>query len=322
MHNLVVSPEDNGKRVDNVATKNIVALRPELEISRTIMQRLIEEGHITLNKNPVKVSYKVKEGDTIEIDSNELEKEGLLEKESKTPRAEKVTLDIIYEDSDILVVNKPAGMVVHPACGNYSGTMVNALLNYEGFLTDFNKPRETNDQTHVLRPGIVHRLDKETSGVMLVAKTGVSLRRLSNQLKAREVSKVYIAVCRGIIGIDECIINAPIGHDERDRRRMAIDIESGKEAITYIKVIKRDIKENFTVVEARPKTGRTHQIRVHLMHIGHPVLGDKLYNNIPVNELSNHALHALSIKFIHPRTNKEMEFSASLPESLKKYITL
>ena len=320
MHEMRVKMEDAGKRVDNVTTKYAVALKPEMEISRSLIQRMIEKGEVLLNGATVKTGHKVKPDDRIEIDLERLENESTLEHDRKIPKAEKLPLDIIYEDDDILIVNKPAGMVVHPACGNYSGTLVNALLNYPGFLTKFNEPRpvqNTNEERRVMRPGIVHRLDKDTSGIMLVAKTGVALRKLSNQLKQRTIGKKYLAVVRGIIDLDEGIINAPISHDKKIRKRMAIDEEEGKESVTYYRVLKRNKSKFFTVLEVRPKTGRTHQIRIHFSHIGHPLLGDTLYNGPVVQGLSRQALHAKSISFIHPTKNTLMEFSADLPPDLK-----
>jgi 23S rRNA pseudouridine1911/1915/1917 synthase len=311
--NLEVKIEDNGKRVDNVVTKKMVAMKPSLEISRTLIQGMIEKGEILLNGNIVKVGHKVKTGDKIEIDLEKLEKESFIEYDKKIPKAEKVKLDIIYEDDDILVVNKPAGMVVHPACGNYSGTLVNALLNYPGFSKKFN-------EQEILRPGIVHRLDKDTSGVMLIAKTGKAHRKLSKQLKNRTVTKKYIAIVKGIVELDEGIIDAPISHDKKDRRKMAIDKEEGKQAVTYYHVIKRNKQKNFTVLEVRPKTGRTHQIRIHLLHIGHPILGDALYQGPKVESLPRQALHASSISFTHPTKNMPMEFCAQLPSVLKNFL--
>ncbi|MEE8317686.1 MAG: RluA family pseudouridine synthase [Candidatus Omnitrophota bacterium] len=330
MHELRVASEDNGKRMDNVTTKYMVRERPELEISRTLIQGMIEKGEVLLNKKFVKPGHKVKPDDRIEIDLEKLEKETFIEHDKRIPKAEKVSLDIIYEDDDILIVNKPAGMVTHPACGHYSGTLVNALLNYPGFLTKFNEPGATNacppksakggrrqDEQRIMRPGIVHRLDKDTSGIMIVAKKGRALRRIASQLKNKTITKKYIAIVRGIVGLDEGVINAPISHDRRNRRKMAIDEENGKEAITYYRVIKRDKEKNITILEARPKTGRTHQIRIHLSSIGHPILGDTLYNGPVVNGLSRHALHARSIAFIHPTKNTPMEFSADIPSDLK-----
>jgi len=319
MHELIIVAEDFGKRVDNVVTKNMVALRPELEVSRALVQRMIDKGEVLLNGKIVKPGHKVKSGDVAEIDLEILERGSLAEHDGKLPKAEKVPLDIIYEDDDLLAVNKPAGMVVHPACGNYSGTLVNALLNYPGFLTKFNEPRDTDDEKHVMRPGIVHRLDKDTSGVMLVAKTGVAHRKLSGQLKNRTVTKKYMAVVRGIIDLDEGFINAPIAHDKRDRRRMVVNEEEGKEALTYYRVIKRNKEKKYTVLEVRPKTGRTHQIRVHFAHIGHPVLGDTFYNGPIVEGLTRQALHARSISFTHPTKNTIMEFTADIPEDLKGF---
>ncbi|HAZ10192.1 MAG TPA: RNA pseudouridine synthase [Candidatus Omnitrophica bacterium] len=320
MYEFMVSIEDNGKRVDNVSLKHLVEMNPELEISRTVVQEMIQKGEILLKGKVVKVSHKVNAGDKIEIDLEKLEKESLAEHCNKIPKAEKLPLNIIYEDEDILVINKPAGMVVHPACGNYSGTLVNALLNYKGFLTEFNKPRETKDEKHTLRPGIVHRLDKDTSGIMLVAKTGVALRKLSNQLKNRTVTKIYIAVAKGIIDLEEGIIDLPINHDKKNRMRMVVDRDLGKEAVTHYKVISRNKEKNFTILEVTPKTGRTHQIRIHFSHIGHPILGDALYNGPRVPGLSRQALHAKSISFIHPAKNIQVEFSAEIPSDIQQFL--
>jgi len=320
MYEFIATAEDTGKRVDNVSLKHLVGVKPELELSRTIVQDMIDKGEILLNGKKVKVGHKVNTGDKIEIDLEKLEKESLVEHDKKIPRAEKLPLDIIYEDDDILVVNKPAGMVVHPACGNYSGTLVNALLNYKGFLTDFNEPRATNDERRIMRPGIVHRLDKDTSGVMLVAKKGPALRKLSSQLKNRTITKKYIAVVKGIVSLDEGIIDLPVNHDKKNRMKMVIDRYEGKEAVTHYKVISRNKEKNFTVLEVTPKTGRTHQIRIHFSHIGHPILGDVLYNGPVVQGLSGQALHAKSISFIHPSKNKEVEFSAEIPSSIKQFL--
>ena len=320
MYNYEAVLDDNGKRVDNVSLKHLVGVKPELEISRTIVQAMIERGEILLNGKPAKVGHKVNTGDKIEINLEKLETESLTEHDKKIPRAEKLPLDIIYEDEDLMVINKPAGMVVHPACGNYSGTLVNALLNYKGFLTEFNEPRETKDEKHVLRPGIVHRLDKDTSGVMLVAKTGVALRKLSNQLKNRTITKKYIVVAKGIVSLDEGIIDLPVNHDKKNRMKMMIDRYDGKEAVTHYKVISRNKEKNFTVLEVTPKTGRTHQIRVHFSHIGHPILGDTLYNGPAFQGLSRQALHAKSISFIHPSNYKEVEFSAQIPSDIKQFL--
>ena len=319
MHILEVVLEDNGKRVDNVSLKHLVGVKPELEISRTLVQDMIDKGDVLLNGKKVKVSHKVNTGDKIEIDLEKLEKESLAEHCKKIPRAEKLPLNIIYEDDDILVINKPAGMVVHPACGNYSGTLVNALLNYDGFLTEFNEPRDTKDEKHVLRPGIVHRLDKDTSGVMLVAKRGSALRKLSSQLKNRTITKKYIAVVKGIIELEEGIIDLPVNHDKKNRIKMVIDRYDGKDAVTQYKVLSRNKEKNFTVLEVTPRTGRTHQIRIHFTHIGHPILGDTLYNGPAVQGLSRQALHAKSISFIHPSKNIQVEFSAEIPSDIKQF---
>lgn len=333
MYILEVILGDSGKRVDNVALRHLVGLKPELEISRTIVQDMIDRGEILLNGKIAKVGHKVSVGDKIEINLAELEKESLAEHDKKIPKAEKLPLDVIYEDKDILVVSKPAGMVVHPACGNYSGTLVNALLNYKGFLTDFNKPSRSpngngvtapfaeQDERRIVRPGIVHRLDRDTSGVMLVAKTGIALRKLSSQLKYRTVTKKYIAIVKGIVDLNEGIIDLPVNHDKKNRMKMVVDRDHGKEAVTHYKVISRNKENNFTVLEVTPKTGRTHQIRIHFAHIGHPILGDTLYNGPAVQGLSRQALHAKSISFIHPSKNKVVEFSAQIPPDIKKFLS-
>ncbi|MDP6685899.1 MAG: RluA family pseudouridine synthase [Candidatus Omnitrophota bacterium] len=322
MFELIVKLEDNGKRVDNVVMRNMVAMRPELEVSRTLVQGMIGKGEILLNNKVVKPGHKVKTDDKIEIDLKKLEEDSFFDHDKKIPKAEKVTLDIIYEDDDIIIVNKPSNMVVHPACGNYSGTLVNALLNYPGFLTKFNEPRKkaTNEDQRVLRPGIVHRLDKDTSGVIVVAKNGPALRKLSRQFKERTVTKKYIAIVRGIVNLDAGIIDEGISTDKRNRKRMTIDEDTGKKAVTFYHVIKRNKEKNFTVLEVMPKTGRTHQIRVHLSHIGHPVLGDVLYNGPVVKDLSRYALHAKSLQFIHPTSKKSVEFSAPAPKDLTPFM--
>lgn len=319
MYELIVTAEDDGKRIDNVTMRHMANEREGLEISRSIIQKLIEGGGVLLNNNAVKPGHKVKALDRITVDIEKLEKESLLGHDRKIPKPEKLPLNIIYEDDDILVVNKPSGMVVHPACGNYSGTLVNALLSYPGFLTKFNEPRVTNDESRIMRPGIIHRLDKDTSGIILVAKNGSSHRKLSKQLKNRTITKKYIALVKGIVELDEGIINEPIAHDKKNRMKMAIDKLEGKEAITYYRVVKRNREKNFSVLEVRPKTGRTHQIRIHLSHIGHPILGDTLYNGPIVEGLSRQALHAKSISFIHPTRNAPMEFSAELPPDISRF---
>jgi 23S rRNA pseudouridine1911/1915/1917 synthase len=320
MYELMVSLEDNGKRMDNVVARHFAGTRPDLEVSRTLIQRMIDKGEILLNGKIVKPGHKVKIDGKISIDLEKLEKENFTEHDGRIPKAEKLPLNIIYEDDDILVVNKPAGMVVHPAHGHYTGTLVNALLNYEGFLTDFNKPKDTKDERRILRPGIVHRLDKDTSGIILIAKNGIALRRLSKQLRDRSVTKKYTAVVKGIIELDEGVIKVPLAKDKKNRVMMKVDEEGGKEAVTYYHVLKRDRKNNFTVLEVSPKTGRTHQIRIHCSHIGHPVLGDVLYNGPAIEGLSRQALHATSISFTHPTKNKPVSFSADLPPDILRFI--
>src|SRR3989338_1843946 len=202
MYELTVNPEDDGKRIDNVATKNMVMLMPQSEISRAIIQKMIEEGGVLLNNSVVKPGHKVKALDRITIDMERLEKEGLLGRDRKMPKAEKIALNIIYEDDDILVVNKPAGMVVHPACGNFSGTLVNALLHHAKSLSGVGG---------TVRPGIVHRLDKDTSGLLVIAKNDLAHRALAHQFKHHDVTRCYWTVVKGIVQHDEMRSDNPLG---------------------------------------------------------------------------------------------------------------
>ncbi|WP_028992372.1 RluA family pseudouridine synthase [Thermoanaerobacter thermocopriae] len=288
--------EDEGKRID-------VFLAAELDYTRSYIKKLIVDELVFVNGKTVKPSYKVKENDEVVVNIPEAEKIDVL--------PENIPLDILYEDDDIIVINKPQGMVVHPAPGNYSGTLVNALLYHCKNLSGING---------ILRPGIVHRLDKDTSGLMVVAKNDKAHISLSNQIKERSVFKKYVAIVEGVIKDEEGKIEAPIGRHPVDRKKMAV-IEDGRYALTLYKVLER-FKEN-TLIEAVIKTGRTHQIRVHMAFIGHPVVGDPVYGFKKQKfKLKGQALHSRVLGFIHPTKGVYMEFEAPLPEYFKKLIEI
>ncbi|MDI6605043.1 MAG: RluA family pseudouridine synthase [Thermoanaerobacteraceae bacterium] len=285
---------DIGKRID-------VFLASEMDYTRSYIKKLILEGLVLVNDDTVKPNYKLKENDKITVNIPEAEKIDI--------EPENIPLDILYEDEDIIVINKPQGMVVHPAPGNYSGTLVNALLYHCKNLSGING---------VLRPGIVHRLDKDTSGVMVVAKNDKAHLSLVNQIKDRKVLKKYVAVVEGVIKEDEGYVEAPIGRHHADRKKMAV-VEDGRYALTLYKVLKRF--KNNTYVEAVIKTGRTHQIRVHMAYIGHPIVGDAVYGYKKQKfNLKGQALHARLLGIIHPAKNEYMEFEAPLPEYFVKLI--
>lgn len=290
MRNFLVEMEEAGKRIDAfLASKNE-------DISRMAIQRMIENGNIKVNGNKTKASYKVCEGDNVVLEE-EVPKETLL-------KAQDIPIEIIYEDNDIIVVNKPKGMVVHPANGNPDGTLVNSLM---AICKD-----SLSGIGGEIRPGIVHRLDKDTSGILVVAKNDKAHINLSEQIKNHEVRKTYIALVRGIVKENEATINMPIGRSPTDRKKMAV-VKNGKEAITHFKVLER--YDNYTLLQINIETGRTHQIRVHLAKIGYPIIGDEVYSS-GKNEwnIKGQCLHAKSLDFRHPVTNKEMHLEAELPE--------
>ena len=265
-------------------------------------KRLIEDGNVQVNSKNSKVSYKVQNGDIIEIHIPEAKQLDL--------KAQEIPIEVVYEDSDIIVVNKPKGLVVHPANGNWDGTLVNAIM---AICKD-----SLSGIGGEVRPGIVHRLDKDTSGLLIIAKNDKAHINMSNEIKNRKVKKVYIALVRGIVAENEATINMPIGRSNKDRKKMAV-VKNGKEAITHFKVIKRFDK--YTLLEVKIDTGRTHQIRVHLSEIGHPVVGDEIYSN-GKNEFGVHGqlLHAKSLDFKHPITGKDMHLEAELPEEFKNVL--
>ena len=288
--------EDNNERLDKVLSKI------DNTLSRTMIQKLIEEEKILVNGKLEKASYKVNIGDLITI-------EEVPPKEIEL-KAEDIPIEILYEDKDIIVVNKPKGLVVHPANGNPDGTLVNAIMNIcKDSLSGIGGE---------IRPGIVHRLDKDTSGVLIVAKNDIAHINLSNQIKNREVKKIYIALVRGVIKENEATINIPIARSTKDRKKMAVS-KNGKEAVTHFTVLERF--EKYTLLKVKIDTGRTHQIRVHLSEIGYPVVGDYVYSNgkNPFNVVGQ-MLHAKSIEFKHPTTGKIMKIEAPLPEYFEKII--
>lgn len=277
---------------DKVGLRLDSYLSEELDLSRSKVQKLIKEGLVLVNGKKINSSYSVKLNDQIEV-NDDLNYEINVEPEN-------IKLDIVYEDDDLLVINKPSGMVVHPAPGHYTGTLVNALLYY------LNKESTTN-----LRPGIVHRLDKDTSGLMLVAKNDEILDKLSEMISKKEVERKYLAIVDGLIKHDTGEIDAPIGRDINDRQKMAVTDQNAKEAITHFKVLERF--KNNTLIECILETGRTHQIRVHLAYIGYPVTNDPAYNKKKSTEFGQ-MLHSYSIKFKHPRTGKELAFTVEAPK--------
>ena len=298
MKKFIVSIEDEGKRIDAyLSNKNE-------ELSRVAIQRLIDEDKILVNNKKIKSSYKVQYGDMITLEEEVLKEVSI--------KAQEIPIEIIYEDKDIIVVNKPKGMVVHPANGNPDGTLVNAIM---AICKD-----SLSGIGGELRPGIVHRLDKDTSGILVVAKNDKAHINISDQIKNHEVEKTYIALVRGIVKENEASIDMPIGRSDKDRKKMAVK-KNGKNAVTHFKVLERFPKHNCTLLEVKIETGRTHQIRVHLSYIGYPVIGDEVYSS-GKNEwnVKGQCLHSKSLRFKHPITNKEMFLEAKLPDYLQKII--
>ena len=297
MNRVVVSEADSNQRLDKFLSTHFSSF------SRTHIAKLIEEGSCLVNNKPAKASLKLKGGDEITIEIPEA-KELEIAKED-------IPLDVVYEDQDILIINKPQGLVVHPANGQYEHTLVNAILAHCNDLSGING---------VLRPGIVHRIDKDTSGLICVAKNDHAHIALAEQLKDHTMARTYTALVKGVIPENSGEINLPIGRDPHNRQKMAVTRTNSKEAVTYFKVLKR-FKEH-TLIECKLKTGRTHQIRVHLSYIGFPVEGDPLYAGRKFDSLykNGQLLVATSLKLIHPSSNKEMEFHIELPDYFKEVL--
>ncbi|MCC3357542.1 RluA family pseudouridine synthase [Bacillus sp. REN16] len=290
MNQFELKPEEDQQndRIDKVVSAF------NSEWSRTQVQSWIKDGNITVNGNKTKPNYKVNLGDNIRID--------IPEPEPLDAVPEEMNLDIYYEDADVLVVNKPKGMVVHPAPGHVSGTLVNGLMAHCKDLSGING---------ILRPGIVHRIDKDTSGLLMVAKNDVAHESLVNQLVDKTVTRKYKAIVHGVIPHDQGTIDAPIGRDKKDRQSMTVTDENSKGAVTHFNVIERF--KDFTFIECQLETGRTHQIRVHMKYIGYPLAGDPKYGPKKTLDLGGQALHAGLLGFDHPRTNEYLEFEAPLP---------
>ncbi|QPA31981.1 RluA family pseudouridine synthase [Thermaerobacillus caldiproteolyticus] len=292
-----IEEEYDNERIDKV----ISALNEEW--SRSKVQQWIKDGLVTVNDKSVKANYKCSTGDVVVV--------RLPEPEPLHVEPEEIELDIYYEDSDVLVVNKPRGMVVHPAPGHMRGTLVNALLAHCKDLSGING---------VLRPGIVHRIDKDTSGLLMVAKNDVAHTALVNQLVNKTVTRKYRAIVHGVIPHDYGTIDAPIGRDKHDRQKMAVTDENGKEAVTHFRVLERF--EQYTFIECQLETGRTHQIRVHMKYIGYPLAGDPKYGPKKTLPIDGQALHAGVLGFTHPRTGEYLEFEAPLPNEFERLLEL
>ena len=295
---FIVEDVDAGKRLDSfLAEKNTA------KYTRSFIGKMIEENLVLYNGKPSKASTKIKTGDRIEL----FEKEP----EPLAVKGEEIPLEIVYEDDDLMVINKPRGMVVHPAPGHTSGTLVNAVLSHAG--------ESLSSINGVLRPGIVHRIDKDTSGLILVCKNDFSHKALAKQLEEHSITRRYHAICSGRLKEEQGTVSAPIGRDEKNRKQQAINYKHGKEAITHYRLLEN--LQNASLLECRLETGRTHQIRVHMKSIGHPLLGDPLYGpKKNLYAIKGQALHAMVLGFVHPRSGEYMEFSSDYPEDFQKLL--
>lgn len=296
LETVTAEAEDAGTRAD-------VFLAAKLGVSRSNMQKLLEDGRVKRGEKIIKANYKVRAGEMFVVD--------IPEPEPIEAVPENIPLDIIYEDDDVVVLNKARGMVVHPAPGNYTGTLVNALLYHCSNLSGINS---------AIRPGIVHRLDKDTSGIMIVAKNDAAHISLSQQIQSKTAVRTYLAVVRGNIKTDSGTIETQIARDKTDRKKMAVVKEGGRDAITDYEVLERFGK--YTLVRCKLRTGRTHQIRVHTEYLGYPLVGDPKYSPMKTPfGIKGQALHSHTLEFTHPRTGERMKFEAPLPEDMHKIIT-
>lgn len=290
MDEIKLLSEESDIRIDAYISSKLENL------SRSAVQKLINDNNVTVNNKTVNKNYKIKLNDEIKI--------LMPPPQVLDVKAEDIELDIVYEDNDVAVINKPQGMVVHPAAGHYSGTLVNALMNNVEDLSSING---------VLRPGIVHRLDKNTSGLLIIAKNDVAHNFLSECLKEHSINRIYYALVEGVVKNDKGVINAPLGRSEKDRKKRCVTTKNSKEAITNYEVITRF--RRYTLVKLKLETGRTHQIRVHMKYIGHPVVGDDVYGKEDKKfGLKGQLLHSKSIGFVHPSTKEYLEFDSELPE--------
>lgn len=313
---FTVTDEYIGERIDKCIAEMYE------DFSRSYIQKLIKEGQVfvgKINSKSVKGSYVLKDGDFVHFDTMDSVIPDIL--------PEKMTLDIIYEDDDVLIVNKPKGIVVHPAPGHYSGTLVNGLMYYmldkaglidaDGIVTDLINPNSIipnlSGINGVLRPGIVHRIDMNTTGSLIICKNDKAHMSIARQLKEHSINRIYRAIVHGNIDENEGTVNKPIGRNEKDRKKMAVNVSNSKPAITHYKVLKRCDK--YSYIECKLETGRTHQIRVHMASIGHPVLGDDVYSNIKSPfKLDGQTLHAMTLGFVQPTSGEYIETNAPLPE--------
>ncbi|HIS79979.1 MAG TPA: RluA family pseudouridine synthase [Candidatus Scatomonas merdavium] len=295
---LTAGAEDAGERIDAYLASCLSNL------SRSYLQKILKAGGVTVAGKPVRASFRLFEGAEIRLDIPEEQEPNIL--------PEDIPLDILYEDNELLVVNKPKGMVVHPAAGHYSHTLVNALMFHcRGQLSGING---------VLRPGIVHRIDKDTTGVLVVCKTDLAHRSLAEQLAVHSITRKYRAIAYGLFKEDAFTVEGNIGRHPVERKKMAVHVRNGKPAVTHVQVLER--LKGFSYVECSLETGRTHQIRVHLSSVGHPLLGDELYGpkKCPVAGLQGQTLHAMVLGFRHPVTDEYLEFTAPLPEYFQKLL--
>ena len=275
-------------------------------VSRSFVQKLIREGAVFVGEKPVKANYRLRMDDVVSFD--------LPENEEPDIWPEDIPLSILYEDEDILVVDKPKGMVVHPAAGHYSGTLVNAVMYHCG--------NSLSGLNGVMRPGIVHRIDRDTTGSLVICKNDMAHRALAEQFKVHSITRKYRAICMGVLKEDEGTIHKPLARDPKDRKRMAVTMKgNGKDAVTHYRVLERF--RNHTYIECELETGRTHQIRVHMASIGHPLLGDEVYGSGKnAYHLEGQTLHAWKLGFLHPRTLEYVEFDAPLPEYFQKLLQI
>ena len=295
---LLLRADKAGERADQL----IARLVPEL--TRSAAQRLLEEGAVTRNGQPVKKNYKAAEGDVLEV--------ALPDPEPVEALPQDIPLDVVYEDGDVIVVNKPVGLVVHPAAGHPDGTLVNALLYHCG--------KSLSGINGALRPGIVHRIDRDTSGLIIAAKNDAAHQALAAQLADHSLYREYEAVCVGVLKEDAGTVDAPIGRNPTDRKKMAVDRKNGRPAVTHWSVLAR--YPGHTHIRCRLETGRTHQIRVHLASMGHPLLGDTVYGaKRPVPGLAGQCLHARRLSFVHPRTGERLTLECPLPPWFEEVLT-
>ena len=293
----IVPEKSSGLRIDKFLTESCP------DYTRSFLQKLLKSELVEVNGKPVKSSYKTAAGDTVTFEVPEAVEAEIT--------AQEMPLDILYEDEDVILINKPKGMVVHPAAGHYEGTLVNGLMHH--------CREQLSGINGVMRPGIVHRIDMDTTGVLIVGKNDLAHNSIAEQLKVHSITRKYYAVVFGSLKDDEGTIHAPIGRHPNDRKKMSINSKNGKDAVTHYKVLERF--HGYTLVECRLETGRTHQIRVHMASIGHPLLGDQVYG--PAKQpfrLQGQTLHAGVLGFLHPRTGEYMEFSAPLPKYFEELL--